>query len=379
MRSTGERWSPGPLVELPLPDTLRDVVRHRLLSLPAAERELLLAVAALLTADARAARQGPRRERRSVVDGQGDPRRRSWSSIRDESASPTRCSARSSMRTPAQARRKKLHRRLADVVGDPEESARHLALAADGPDSGVAAKLDAAAADSSRPRRTGSRGGAPDAGDRTDTRRRPARAPPASHRGRLLDRRRRRSPRRSAARKRDRGLPSGQRASGGSRAIGLDPLPQRRLPGRRRPLRGSGRRSGDRADGAYFDREGPRLGRPDARRPRRGGDARAQRRRPGRADRGTDDHGRQPGRPRVHRDAERPASVPADDGPRARRWRARPWRTMGRARWLERRARLAQRDGARLDRPARRVTDESCWNSSRKRSNPATSTCFRTF
>jgi DNA-binding CsgD family transcriptional regulator len=51
--------------------------------------------------------------------------------------------------------RKDIHRRLAAVVVDQEERARHLALAADGPDEGVAAELEDAA------RRAGRRG-APD-------------------------------------------------------------------------------------------------------------------------------------------------------------------------------------------------------------------------
>lgn len=43
------------------------------------------------------------------------------------------------------ARRREVHRRLADVVDDPEERARHLALAADGPDEAVASALESAA------------------------------------------------------------------------------------------------------------------------------------------------------------------------------------------------------------------------------------------
>ena len=42
-------------------------------------------------------------------------------------------------------RRRQLHRRLADLDVDPEERARHLAIAAAGPDEGIAAALDAAA------------------------------------------------------------------------------------------------------------------------------------------------------------------------------------------------------------------------------------------
>ena len=42
-------------------------------------------------------------------------------------------------------RRRQLHRRLADAVAAPEEHARHVALAADGPDESVAAELEVAA------------------------------------------------------------------------------------------------------------------------------------------------------------------------------------------------------------------------------------------
>ena len=46
----------------------------------------------------------------------------------------------------AEADRRSLHRRLAQRAGSPEERARHLALAADGPDGATAAELDGAAA-----------------------------------------------------------------------------------------------------------------------------------------------------------------------------------------------------------------------------------------
>src|SRR6185312_8710314 len=44
------------------------------------------------------------------------------------------------------ARRRELHRRAAEVVADPEERARHLALASAGPDPAVAGQLDQGAA-----------------------------------------------------------------------------------------------------------------------------------------------------------------------------------------------------------------------------------------
>lgn len=46
--------------------------------------------------------------------------------------------------------RREAHRRLAMAVADPEQRARHLALAADGPDSSIAEDLDQAARDASR-------------------------------------------------------------------------------------------------------------------------------------------------------------------------------------------------------------------------------------
>ena len=45
----------------------------------------------------------------------------------------------------SQEQRRQLHRRLAEVVGDPEERARHLALSADEVDEATAAELEQAA------------------------------------------------------------------------------------------------------------------------------------------------------------------------------------------------------------------------------------------
>ena len=63
--------------------------------------------------------------------------------------------------TPVDERRA-LHRRLAELVPDPEEHARHLALAVDGPDAGVAAALEQAAA---RARARGASAAAAELGD----------------------------------------------------------------------------------------------------------------------------------------------------------------------------------------------------------------------
>ena len=130
--------------QLPLPDTLRDVVRHRLLSLPTSEQELLLAVAAL--PQPTLALLGEVRGGRVDASSMTEAIRGQVVELDSGRVRFTHPLLGSVVYADAGApRRKKLHRRLADVVGDPEESARHSALAADGPDSDVAAKLDLAA------------------------------------------------------------------------------------------------------------------------------------------------------------------------------------------------------------------------------------------
>ena len=131
---------------LPVPAGLRALVRARLARLPAPARGSLLAVAALsrptLALAAAAAGRGERGRadieraaRTGVVACEGD---------RIRFAHPLFASTVYAEAPPSQRRR--LHRRLAELVTDREERARHLALAADGPDGEVAAALDEAAA-----------------------------------------------------------------------------------------------------------------------------------------------------------------------------------------------------------------------------------------
>jgi DNA-binding CsgD family transcriptional regulator len=134
--TTGER--------LPIPDRLQELIEDRLEGLPAGTVEALEVVSALSapTLDAIAAaiapaavddRLGPAIEN-SVVEAVGDGFR---------FAHPLLASA-VYQRTPL-ARRRQLHGRLATIVRDPEERARHLALSVEGPDVAVAAALDEAA------------------------------------------------------------------------------------------------------------------------------------------------------------------------------------------------------------------------------------------
>jgi DNA-binding CsgD family transcriptional regulator len=131
--------------ELPLPATLREVVHDRLASLPVAERRVLVGVAALshpsfaLLAAAFGRSLDAGALRRSfaarVVELDGERIRFTHPLL----GSIVYADA-------AAGSRRTVHRRLAGVVGDPEESARHLALATDRPDASIAARLDEAAA-----------------------------------------------------------------------------------------------------------------------------------------------------------------------------------------------------------------------------------------
>ena len=78
------------------------------------------------------------------------------------------------------AERRRLHRRLAEVVSDPEERARHLALGAEGPDKEVADALEDAA------RQAAARGAPGAAAELAEL---AVRLTPTSERGRLLERR----------------------------------------------------------------------------------------------------------------------------------------------------------------------------------------------
>ena len=128
----------------PIPERLQELVEDRLEGLPAKTLEALEAVSALSapTLDAIAAATDPSgADRRldpalenGVVEVVGD---------RLRFTHPLLASAVYQKIPPA--RRRELHARLAAIVRDPEERARHLALSVEGPDVAVAAALDEAA------------------------------------------------------------------------------------------------------------------------------------------------------------------------------------------------------------------------------------------
>jgi DNA-binding CsgD family transcriptional regulator len=141
---------PDPGEPLPVPAGLRDLVKARLRRLSPSAREALLVASALtrptLTVLEEAAGDGAAEAveqavEAGVVELEGD---------RIRFTHPLLASIH--FATASSARRRALHGQLANVVSDPEERARHLALAIEGPDEEVAAALEAAAA---RARRRG--------------------------------------------------------------------------------------------------------------------------------------------------------------------------------------------------------------------------------
>ena len=121
---------------LPVPGSLRELVARRLGAISPATRSGLLAVASsarpspeLLSPEA--LREAIAAEVIAVERAQVRFTHPLFGSVLSAEASP--------------AERRAVHRHLADLAADEEEAARHLALAATGPDERVAARLDGAA------------------------------------------------------------------------------------------------------------------------------------------------------------------------------------------------------------------------------------------
>lgn len=121
---------------LPVPHTLRELVTNRLAAISPTTRSALIAVAASA------------RPSRTLLDeaSLAEALASDLIEVDDESLRFTHPLLGSVLYAAARAdERRAAHRRLAGLSVD-EESARHLALAADGPDATIAARLDAAAA-----------------------------------------------------------------------------------------------------------------------------------------------------------------------------------------------------------------------------------------
>ena len=142
---TEQGLRPAPGEPLPIPENLQDLIGARLAKQSAAVLDCLLVVAAaarpteelIVAAAARRDRASAairKAEEAGIIRGAGGP---------IGFTHPLLGSTVYATATPEARRR--VHRRLAGLVGDPEEQARHLAFAASRPDADVARALDEAA------------------------------------------------------------------------------------------------------------------------------------------------------------------------------------------------------------------------------------------
>lgn len=139
----GARWEPGS--PLPVPEDLQQLLSARLAALSPSSSAILLAIAATSQPTVELA-----------IDASGSPdAARAGLAEAEQAGIIERADARVRFTHPllgstvyanaAPGERRSLHLRLADLLADPEERARHLALAADGPDESVAQELERAA------------------------------------------------------------------------------------------------------------------------------------------------------------------------------------------------------------------------------------------
>jgi DNA-binding CsgD family transcriptional regulator len=134
---------PDPGEPLPVPITLHEVVRSRIASLPATAHEPLLAAAALSAPTLALVREATAAEGAAHLSAVIEAE---ILTVRDGRIRFTHPLLASEIYAMADdERRRSMHGRLAAAVEDPEEHARHLALAANGPDPVTAAALDEAA------------------------------------------------------------------------------------------------------------------------------------------------------------------------------------------------------------------------------------------
>ena len=136
---------PVPGRALPMPETLQDLLGGRLARLPGQTLDVLLEIAALArpTVNLVAAAHGDRERVISALEAGADEGVVELDDSSIRFAHPLLASI--CYEQAPVWKRQAVHRRLADVVTDAEERARHLALAADGPDARIASELDATA------------------------------------------------------------------------------------------------------------------------------------------------------------------------------------------------------------------------------------------
>ena len=134
---------PGPGEPLPVPRTLAGLMRGRIDRLPPAAREALLVAAALSSPDVQLISALLGSEAGDALEAAERADVIVIHESRVRFSHPLLASTVYATASPA--RRRTLHALLAGVIAEPEEQARHLALAAEGPDDEVAARLGSAA------------------------------------------------------------------------------------------------------------------------------------------------------------------------------------------------------------------------------------------
>src|SRR6266540_1227870 len=135
----GSRPPTGPL---PVPETLRQVLEDRIAQLPAATRAALLVASALSDATVALVESATERTDARMLEAAEE------SGVIETEAGTVRfvhplLPSLAYSLAPASERRR-VHRRLGELVADVEQRARHLALSADGPDEEVAGALERA-------------------------------------------------------------------------------------------------------------------------------------------------------------------------------------------------------------------------------------------
>jgi DNA-binding CsgD family transcriptional regulator len=139
-RELGAPASIDPGAPLPVPEGLRSLVAARIPKLPPRAREALLAAAALSHPTPELIERATSPEALAAAEETGLLR------VDDDAiafANPLYASA--VYESASRGRRRELHRQLATLVRDPEEQARHLAVASAAPDATVARRLGGAA------------------------------------------------------------------------------------------------------------------------------------------------------------------------------------------------------------------------------------------
>ena len=130
-----------PTGPLPVPETLDELLRARIDALPRPSRQALVLLSALGEAEADTLRKARTEDALEAAVSHGIVVR---AADRLRFTHPLLAS--SVYQHADKATRRSAHAALAEVVRDPLERARHLALAAEGPDAEIAASLDQAAA-----------------------------------------------------------------------------------------------------------------------------------------------------------------------------------------------------------------------------------------